>query len=136
MSSRVVCEIRILSSRSTKHGEEYMPPRSPQKYLYDIVNCCEFVLEMTKDRTVEDYKRDRVFRSALERELQIIGVGYRAEMQGEKLILYLGYSHPIEFPLPPGINVKVERQTRGIQNYVATIIFFKITLPISIFHNN
>jgi uncharacterized protein with HEPN domain len=50
-----------------------MPLRNPQKYLYDIVDCCEFVLEMTKDKTVEDYKNDRVFRSALERELQIVG---------------------------------------------------------------
>ncbi|NIA16782.1 MAG: DUF86 domain-containing protein, partial [Planctomycetes bacterium] len=36
-------------------------------------NCCEFVLEITMDKTVEDYKNDRIFRSALERELQIIG---------------------------------------------------------------
>lgn len=50
-----------------------MPLRDPRKYLYDIVNGCEFVLEMTKGKTVEDYKRDRIFRSALERELQIIG---------------------------------------------------------------
>lgn len=50
-----------------------MPLRNPQKYLYDIVNCCEFVLEMTKGKTVENYKHDRLFRSALERELQIIG---------------------------------------------------------------
>lgn len=50
-----------------------MPLRNPQKFLYDIVNCSEFILEMTKGKTVEDYKRDRVFRSALERELQIIG---------------------------------------------------------------
>ena len=50
-----------------------MPLRNPQKYLYDIVNCCEFVLEMTKGKTVENYKHDRIFRSALERELQIIG---------------------------------------------------------------
>lgn len=50
-----------------------MPLRNPQKFLYDIVNCCEFVLEITKGKTVEDYKHDRVFRSALERELQIIG---------------------------------------------------------------
>jgi uncharacterized protein with HEPN domain len=50
-----------------------MSLRNPQKYLYDIVNCCEFVLEMTNGKTVEDYKSDRVFRSALERELQIIG---------------------------------------------------------------
>jgi len=50
-----------------------MPLHNPKKYLYDIANGCEFVLELTKDKTVEDYKKDRVFRSALERELQIIG---------------------------------------------------------------
>jgi uncharacterized protein with HEPN domain len=50
-----------------------MPLRNPKKYLYDIINCSEFILELTKDKTVEDYKNDRVFRSALERELQIIG---------------------------------------------------------------
>ncbi|MHC4510180.1 MAG: HepT-like ribonuclease domain-containing protein [Planctomycetota bacterium] len=50
-----------------------MPLRNPQKYLYDIINCSEFVLQLTKDKTVDDYKSDRVFRSALEREPQIIG---------------------------------------------------------------
>jgi len=50
-----------------------MPLRDPQKYLYDIINCCEFLLEFTKTKTVEDYKNDRAFRSAVERELQVIG---------------------------------------------------------------
>lgn len=50
-----------------------MSLRDPKKYLYDIINCSEFVLQLAKDKTVEDYKNDRVFRSALERELQIIG---------------------------------------------------------------
>ena len=50
-----------------------MPLHNPKKYLYDIVNCCEFVLEITGGKTVEDYKNDRIFRSALERELQIVG---------------------------------------------------------------
>ncbi|HUV66860.1 MAG TPA: HepT-like ribonuclease domain-containing protein [Sedimentisphaerales bacterium] len=50
-----------------------MPLRNPKKYLYDIINCSEFVLQLTKGKTVDDYKNDRVFRSALERELQIIG---------------------------------------------------------------
>jgi uncharacterized protein with HEPN domain len=50
-----------------------MPLRNPQKYLYDITDCCEFLLEITSNKTVEDYKNDRVFRSAIERELQIIG---------------------------------------------------------------
>ncbi len=50
-----------------------MPLHRPEKYLYDIIDCCGFVLSMSKGRTVYDYRNDRMFRSALERELQIIG---------------------------------------------------------------
>ncbi len=46
--------------------------------------------------------------------LEIEGTGYRAEMQGEKLILFLGYSHPIEFPPPEGISFEVPRGGRSI----------------------
>ena len=44
-----------------------------------------------------------------ERKLEINGVGYRAEAKGKTLVLQLGYSHPIEFPLPDGISAKVEK---------------------------
>ncbi|MCD6525794.1 MAG: 50S ribosomal protein L6 [Desulfuromonas sp.] len=44
--------------------------------------------------------------------LEINGVGYRAEAKGSMLNLALGYSHPIEYPLPEGISVAVEKQTR------------------------
>jgi len=47
-----------------------------------------------------------------ERVLQINGVGYRAEMKGAVLNLALGYSHPIEYPLPKGIDAEVEKQTK------------------------
>ncbi len=57
-----------------------------------------------------------------QKELDVIGIGYRAEARGEFLNLSLGYSHPIEFPIPKGINVKVERATKPIQNYIATIV--------------
>jgi len=50
-----------------------MPHHDPEKYLYDIQNGCQFLLELTKDKSIDDYNNDRVFRSALERELQIIG---------------------------------------------------------------
>jgi large subunit ribosomal protein L6 len=46
------------------------------------------------------------------KNLEIVGTGYRAELQGEKLILYLGYSHPIEFPPPDGISFDVPRGGR------------------------
>ena len=44
------------------------------------------------------------------RVLEINGVGYRAEVKGTGLHLTLGFSHPITFPLPPGITATVERQ--------------------------
>jgi len=47
-----------------------------------------------------------------EKKLEIIGIGYRAEMQGNVIIFYLGYSHPINFSLPDGIAAQVEKQTQ------------------------
>jgi len=46
------------------------------------------------------------------KELEIVGVGYRAETKGRMVVFNLGYSHPIEFPLPEGISVTVDKQTR------------------------
>lgn len=46
------------------------------------------------------------------KQLEIVGVGYRAEVQGQKALFSLGYSRPVEFSIPPGIQVSVERNTR------------------------
>jgi large subunit ribosomal protein L6 len=46
-----------------------------------------------------------------ERKLEIVGVGYRAAAKGATLSLSLGYSHPIEFPVPAGITVETPTQT-------------------------
>ena len=43
------------------------------------------------------------------RTLEINGVGYKAEVKGPKLVLSLGYSHPIDYPLPEGIAAKVDK---------------------------
>jgi large subunit ribosomal protein L6 len=45
------------------------------------------------------------------KDLDIVGVGYRAEVKGKNLVLALGYSHPVEFPIPEGIQISVEKQT-------------------------
>jgi large subunit ribosomal protein L6 len=45
------------------------------------------------------------------RDLDIVGVGYRAEVKGKNVVLALGYSHPIEFPIPEGIQISVEKNT-------------------------
>jgi len=45
-----------------------------------------------------------------ERKLEIVGIGYRAQLQGKNLQLALGYSHPVIFPLPDGVQAEVDRQ--------------------------
>src|SRR5947207_15947728 len=49
--------------------------------------------------------------SGFKKELDIVGVGYRAELKGKMVSFALGKSHPIEFPIPEGIQVAVEKQT-------------------------
>ena len=48
------------------------------------------------------------------RELEIVGVGYRAELSGKSLVFQLGYSHRITFPLPDGISAEVPKPTQII----------------------
>ncbi|HTO10579.1 MAG TPA: 50S ribosomal protein L6, partial [Candidatus Binatia bacterium] len=50
-------------------------------------------------------------KDGFERKLEIIGIGYRAQMQGKAIQLALGYSHPIVFPLPEGITAEIDKQT-------------------------
>ncbi|MBI2562335.1 MAG: 50S ribosomal protein L6 [candidate division NC10 bacterium] len=47
-----------------------------------------------------------------ERKLELVGVGYRAAVQGQNLSITLGFSHPIIYPVPPGIRVEVKDQTQ------------------------
>ena len=47
-----------------------------------------------------------------EKNLELVGVGYRAQKQGNKLVLNLGYSHPVEMVDPEGITVEVPDQTK------------------------
>jgi large subunit ribosomal protein L6 len=52
--------------------------------------------------------------NGFEKRLEIQGVGYRAQLQGKKLVLALGYSHPIEMDAPDGIEFEVPQPTRVI----------------------
>jgi large subunit ribosomal protein L6 len=45
------------------------------------------------------------------RELDIVGVGYRAEVKGKQVVFALGYSHPVVYDIPTGIDVAIEKQT-------------------------
>jgi large subunit ribosomal protein L6 len=46
------------------------------------------------------------------KDLDIVGVGYKAQVEGAKVVFALGYSHPVEFKIPAGIKIAVDKQTR------------------------
>lgn len=52
--------------------------------------------------------------TGFERTLELVGVGYRASMQGKKLVLNVGYSHPVEFTPEEGVEVEVPANTKII----------------------
>ncbi len=47
-----------------------------------------------------------------EKNLEIVGVGYRAELSGQKLVLRIGFSHPVEIVPPPGVSIVLDGQTK------------------------
>lgn len=52
--------------------------------------------------------------AGFERKLQLVGVGYRAQAQGKKLNLTLGFSHPVEYELPEGVTAETPTQTEVV----------------------
>jgi large subunit ribosomal protein L6 len=50
-------------------------------------------------------------KDGFERKLEIVGIGYRAQMQGKSIQLALGYSHPVLFALPDGVTAEIDKQT-------------------------
>lgn len=60
------------------------------------------------------------------KEMDVVGVGYKADVQGKKIVFSLGYSHPIEYPLPDGIEAKAERVATK-----ATINQYQLTLTLT-----
>ena len=57
------------------------------------------------------------------KDLDLVGVGYKADVQGKKIVFALGYSHPVEYALPDGIDAKAERKPAktGITQYQLTL---------------
>nr|POF10976.1 50s ribosomal protein l6, chloroplastic [Quercus suber] len=72
---------------------------------YDKSAIGQFAASVRRWRPPEPYK-------GFEKKLQLIGVGYRAMLEGNDLVLNLGFSHPVRMAIPDGIKVKVEDNTR------------------------
>jgi large subunit ribosomal protein L6 len=62
--------------------------------------------------------------------LEILGVGYRAQVQGQNLVLQLGYSHDIVYPIPAGVTIVSEKPTaltvKGIDKQLIGAVVAKI----------
>lgn len=52
--------------------------------------------------------------NGFERKLELVGIGYRAQAQGNNLSLTLGYSHSIDYPVPEGITISTPSQTQVV----------------------
>ena len=60
------------------------------------------------------------------KQMDVVGVGYKADVQGKKIVFALGYSHPVEYALPEGIDAKAERVPTK-----TTINQYQLTLTLS-----
>ncbi|HEU4597358.1 MAG TPA: 50S ribosomal protein L6, partial [Pyrinomonadaceae bacterium] len=62
------------------------------------------------------------------KQMDLVGVGYKADIQAKKIVFSLGYSHPVEFELPEGVEVKGERvpAKSSIQQYQLTLTLTSI----------
>lgn len=63
---------------------------------------CRMLLANAVNGVVNEYKK----------ELEVFGVGYRATLEGRSVVFNIGYSHAITFPVPEGIKVEIEKQTK------------------------
>jgi large subunit ribosomal protein L6 len=74
--------------------------------------------DQTRHRALHGLTRSLIFNmvegvsKGYVRELELVGVGYRASKQGDDLVLNVGYSHPVRFAVPAGITIEVPEPTR------------------------
>jgi large subunit ribosomal protein L6 len=115
---------------SVKGPKGELQRRIDSKVIVNIAN--DEVLLSVKDETKESRSFHGLYRALIanmvtgvsqgfERVLEIVGVGYRGEISGRKAIFHLGYSHPIEYQLPEGIDAEIERTKitlRGIDKEI------------------
>ena len=65
----------------------------------------------TASRGASSRMRSRGVTEGFRKDLDIVGVGYRAELKGKQVIFALGYSHAVVFDIPPGIDIAIDKQT-------------------------
>lgn len=83
-------------------GQIVLSPKSKSIQARQIWPTCRTQVQNLVTGVTEGFKKD----------LEIRGVGYRANLQGRTLVLALGYSHEVRYDIPEGVDVAVEKQTQ------------------------
>lgn len=94
-------EFHPLVEISSEDKEIRIKPREESKNANALWGLCRSLLNNMVVGVSEGYSK----------VLEINGVGYRAEVSGKELKMALGFSHPVEFPLPEGVDAKVDKNT-------------------------
>ena len=89
---------------SSEDGALSVAPRSGSRFAIAVTGTTRALLANMVQGVTEGY----------ERKLQLVGVGYRAQAQGSKLNLTLGFSHPVVYDIPEGISVETPSQTEVV----------------------
>jgi large subunit ribosomal protein L6 len=84
-----------------KAGELLAAPERPDPQLGKFHGLARSLMANAVEGVTRGFKK----------ELDIVGVGYRAEVKGKQIVFALGYSHPVVFEIPAGIDVAIEKQT-------------------------
>ena len=87
-----------------EEGGLKLSPRSGSRFAMAITGTMRSLLANMAQGVSEGY----------ERKLELVGVGYRAQAQGKKLNLTLGFSHPVVYAAPEGINIETPSQTEVV----------------------
>jgi large subunit ribosomal protein L6 len=89
---------------SSEDGALSVAPRSGSRFAIAVTGTTRALLANMVQGVTEGY----------ERKLQLVGVGYRAQAQGSKLNLTLGFSHPVVYDIPEGVSVETPSQTEVV----------------------
>lgn len=121
--------VEVTIAKGDVHGTTKVNVKGPKGELsYDFKDIVDFknengvVTVERKDESKESRSFHGLYRTLLNnmiygvskgysRDLEIVGIGYRAEVQGTTLVMSVGYSHKINYPAPKGIEIKVNEQT-------------------------
>jgi large subunit ribosomal protein L6 len=82
-----------------------------QRITFDVADDSSFANAMSGTTRAQVNNMVTGVTKGFEKRMTIIGVGYRAAVQGKNLNLTLGYSHPVSFPIPEGITIECPDQT-------------------------